>query len=294
MYLTLNDYKKQIQNVNLQQIISEDSNVLNAAQLAAEAECISYLAQRYDVDKEFTDTAAWSYTATYKAGNRVYLYAPRYSASDTYDEDELTEYLGDVYRCTTAVTQQGAFDANKWDKIGKLYTLYYVKYPARPFDLYKSYAPGDEVFYLDRVYTAKKNSIILPHDVALQYRTSENVPATNVFPDDPVNGAQYWEADAQPYSVEAGTYPTDADYWTEGDNRNQQMVLYMIDVTLFHVHSRLAPNNIPQLRFDRYTRAIQWLQMAGRGDVTAAIPKIQPRQGSRVRYGGPLKNVNSY
>lgn len=82
--------------------------------------------------------------------------------------------------------------------------------------------------------------------------------------------------------------------YTYGDNRDQQLVQYMIDISLYHIHSRISPRNIPDLRIKRYDDAIAWLKMVMEGDVTSAIPPLQPPQGKRIRWGGNVKNVNSY
>jgi hypothetical protein len=44
----------------------------------------------------------------------------------------------------------------------------------------------------------------------------------------------------------------------------------------------------------RYDDAKAWLKAAGRGDITANLPIIQPTTGARIRYGGNVKNINSY
>jgi len=82
--------------------------------------------------------------------------------------------------------------------------------------------------------------------------------------------------------------------WTFGDNRDQQLVQYMIDITLYHIHSRISPRNIPDLRVKRYDDAVTWLKMVMEGEVTSSIPVLQPPQGKRIRWGGNVKNVNSY
>jgi phage gp36-like protein len=82
--------------------------------------------------------------------------------------------------------------------------------------------------------------------------------------------------------------------WTYGDNRDQQLVQYMIDISLYHIHSRISPRNIPEFRVKRYDDAVCWLKMVMEGDVTSAIPPLQPPQGRRVRWGSNIKNVNSY
>ena len=66
-YLTANDYLKQIQDANLQQLISSNANIMSMAELAAEAEAISLLTQKFDTDAEFTDTNPWNPADVYNA-----------------------------------------------------------------------------------------------------------------------------------------------------------------------------------------------------------------------------------
>ena len=82
-YLIPNDYKKQIQDSNLQQIISSDSTILTAAQNAAQAEALSYLRQKYDLI-EFADLNVWSSAVAYNVRDRVYLSATIYSNTTNY------------------------------------------------------------------------------------------------------------------------------------------------------------------------------------------------------------------
>ena len=70
--------------------------------------------------------------------------------------------------------------------------------------------------------------------------------------------------------------------------------MIVIDITLFHLHSRIAPRNIPDLRKDRYVNAVQMLQAYARGEMTTKLPLIQPKSGARIRFGGNIKNINSY
>lgn len=84
-------------------------------------------------------------------------------------------------------------------------------------------------------------------------------------------------------------------YFTKGDSRNQQMVMYMIDLTIYHLYARVAPKNIPQTRVDRYDAVIYWLKNVAKGqDITADIEKIQPPQGKRIRWGSKIKRTNDY
>ena len=96
------------------------------------------------------------------------------------------------------------------------------------------------------------------------------------------------------YFVPIGTSINDTNYWVMADNRDAQMVMYLCDVSLFHLHSRIAPRNIPDLRVKRYEAAIMWFKMCAVGDVTPELPLLTPRQGNRIRFGGNIKNINSY
>ena len=133
-----------------------------------------------------------------------------------------------------------------------------------------TYSAGDVVFYQDKVYTAVAGS-------------------TNIKPD---SNTSIWGLGVI-YSF-TGVLPTDVSKWTKGDNRNQQIVLYMVDITLYHLHSRINPRNIPQLRADRYDDATAWLKMVASGDITAALPEIVDPQGLSIRYGSNLKLGNYY
>lgn len=84
-------------------------------------------------------------------------------------------------------------------------------------------------------------------------------------------------------------------YFVAGDNRSQQTVTYMIDIVLYHLHSRIAPRNIPQLRIDRYKDAKEWLDGVADGAYNAnEFPLIQPSQGTRIRWGSVPKLTNDY
>ena len=64
----------------------------------------------------------------------------------------------------------------------------------------------------------------------------------------------------------------DIHFWMLRDGRNAQMVNYMIDIVLYHLHSRIAPHNIPDLRVKRYDDAIKWLKDCAKGDnITANL-----------------------
>lgn len=312
-YLIPPDYLPTIQDANLQQIISATPSILSNAELAGQAEAISFLRQKYLTDSEFTDTASWVLSSTYSAQDRVYLNATAYSASSTYAVGAYALQAGNVYRCITAITVAEAFNAAKWTLIGAKYDLYYAKYPHPLFDFNSGvYLKGDLVYWNGKKYTCIIPTTFPTHEGQIQARLIQNVPVGNVFPDDTVNGLQNWGVGVA-YSVPANTAIDDTEYWTAGDNRDEQMVQKVIDIVLYHLHSRISPRNIPALREYRYMgnekdrvvkddgsiaypvySALGWLQACARGEVTPNLPLIQPKQGMRIRYGGNVRNINSW
>ena len=272
-YLRKKDYDMYIQADNLSQIVNANDSLRIQVELAAQAELISYLVQKYDVAQEFSDTLVWLPSISYKATNLVNLDYPAYVPATAYVTTNLTTYNGQCFICTGSTT--GTFDPAKWTLLGNQYDLFFVTLPQPLFNYKACYLIGNQVFWKDKVYTAK-------------------LPVSGIFPDDPVNGFTNW-GNGVAYSVSAGTLPTDTTKWTFGDNRNQQLVMHMIDIVIYHLNSRINPRNIPQLRIDRYDSAIAWLKDAGRGDyITADIPLLQPDSGVRVRWGSNIKNVNTY
>ena len=289
-YLIFSDYKKQIQTDNLNQIIGNDLTVLRSAELQAVEEAKAYLVQKYDVTEEMQDVTQWDrQLATYKAGNRVYIDADTYNAANTYKNGDLCLKDGDVYQCIAATTT-GAFDATKWKEIGRQYALFHAKYPERQFSFTDNYVAGDKVFWKNKVYKCITGSMNLSMAGGFQYGRYENVPLPNL---DPVTTQGQWSF-VSDYSVPAYASLTDTRYWTAGDLRSQQLLAVTIDICLYHLHSRIAPRNIPELRVKRYDDSISWLRMCAEGGITPNLPVIQPRQGYRIRYGGNVKAQNTY
>lgn len=262
-YLVRSDYDMLIQSDNLNQVIGTKAAVLAAAEQVGQQEVISYLIQKYDVDKEFTDTKVYVYNVVRNAGDRVYLDAGAYNAASTYALNALTLYNGYVYRCSTAITVAESFNTNHWALLGAQYTLFYVTLPYDEWDYYTDYVKDDIVFYKNKVYTALRETMSeVPSDTSSAWGTGTT------------------------YSVAGTVWPTDTSKWTQGDNRTAQIVSSLVDIVLYHVHSRIAPNNIPDLRVKRYDDAKMWLKSCAQGDyITPNIPIKQPKVGNRIRWG---------
>lgn len=81
--------------------------------------------------------------------------------------------------------------------------------------------------------------------------------------------------------------------WVNGDNRDDELVMYFVDIVIFNLMPRIAPMAIPKLRLDNYQIAMDWLKAASKGDVTPNIPSYQNNKGSRIRGGSNVKLNNT-
>lgn len=291
-YLRYRDYIRQIQDVNLSQIISSDDSIRLDAEVAAESEVKGYLTPKYDIDKEFEDTTVWSPSIIYKAYALVELNYPDYVTTTTYAINNLVTNSGKCYICIHAGAT-GTFNPSHWTLLGNKYDLFNAIEPKPEFNYKGYYKTGDQVLWKNKIYTALLDSPILDHNTALQYGRVTSLPYPNVFPDDPIDGAKYW-GNGTSYSINAGTLPTNTTYWAKGDNRSSRLVQVCVDICLYHLHSRIAPRNIPQLRIDRYAAATAYLDMILTGTISADIPLLQPKTDGKIRWGGDVRRQNDY
>ena len=311
-YLIESDYLPIIQVGNKSAMIQASPAIQATAEESAIEEAKSFLRQKYDVSGEFTDTAVWVRSSSYAASDRVYLTAAPWVTATSYAQYDLVLYTdGYVYQCATA-NSDVTFTPNKWTRLNPQYTIYYAKYPAPLFNLKSGvYKIGDEVFWKGKTYTCLQPTRGLDHETALQYATYQNLPYVNVFPDDPTNGATYW-GDGVAYTVPANTNITNTTYWTKGDNRDKNIVRKLAIMTIYHLAPNVSPQNLPKNYVELYKglddqyqpgvegtvypvhSALGWLQACARGEVQPSLPLLQPEQGKRIRYGGPIKNTNTY
>jgi hypothetical protein len=294
-YLRLKDYSVHAQQ-ELNQIINNDQSIRLMAEFEALEEVKSYLRPKYDVSKEFADISIYNLAKAYNAGDRVAIqvnsmgFLP-FDATAIYAIGEKTVYVGIAYLCKADVTAPGPFSLANWTRIGADDDLFYGTFPQPEYNSKNLYNQGDQIYWKSFTYQALKSSSILSHEVQLQYPSQESIP-TNASPFPDMPGQTFWGSKTA-HSIIAGTTPADP-AWTFGDLRNGKIVQVMVDVVIYHLWSRGAPRNIPPLRIDRYKAAINWLENIAAGNIATSLPLIQPSQGSRIRYGGDVKNVNGY
>ena len=337
MYLRGVDYKPYIQDANIQQVISSDDSIRLLVESMAQEEAISYLAQKYDTDKEFTNTDVFSITQKYTAGSRVELSGfSAYNPASTYTAASkiivINNNLAYLVK-NDSLAPAGIFVPADWYLLGAVNQIFSVALPYNEFNLNGIYNKGDKVYWGGKIYQCQLPSVPISHFAELQAGSISNIPQINIFPDDPVNGIKYWGVGV--VYLFAGLTPTDtatawsagaytagqrvlytdgliyealvstsaipgaditqwqSETWVNIDNRSQQLVKVLIDLTLFHVHSRIAPRNIPDLRVKNYDAAIEWLMGCAHGKITPKLPLLQPRV-SRIHYGGDVRTETNW
>lgn len=229
---------------------------------------IGYLVQRYRTEEVFTNTAAYSFSATYIAKSLVYLDGSAYNAALTYALNAITLQAGNVYYCSTAIVAPEAFNISHWTLLGSQYTFFNVTLPKPEYDSKTNYIVGNQVWYKNKVYTCV-------------------IPCNNILP----TNSAFWGTGTA-YSISA-VWPTDVTKWTSGDNRNPFLVTQLMNMVLYWLHHGINPHLVPIHRKEAYDGnspsqvggAVGWLKNVGSGAVTADLPEIQPDQGLSIRWG---------
>lgn len=116
------------------------------------------------------------------------------------------------------------------------------------------------------------------------------------------NPAYLWDAEkaskAEMESYLRPRYDAVAIFSQTGDNRNALIVMYFVDIVLYHIHSRINPRQIPEIRIDRYERAIYWLKAISRGEIVPDLPTTPTPEGTTdttaVSFGSKTKRCNDF
>lgn len=191
-YLRLKDYYTFIQSDNLQQVIRGDDSLRLQAEKGAEATITEALVQKYDLAEEFTDTLGYSFIKTYQAGQLIDLNFTAYSAALTYAINDTVLNAGLSYICTTTIGTPEVFNVSKWKLLGSQYDLFNIPYPYPLFNYENNYNVGDLIYHKGKIYKCLISSTQLSHGQQLQYSTYQNLPYSNVFPDNATYGAAHW------------------------------------------------------------------------------------------------------
>jgi phage gp36-like protein len=63
------------------------------------------------------------------------------------------------------------------------------------------------------------------------------------------------------------------------DERNQTIVMYLIDMAVYHLHANISPESVPDIRETRYKAAINWLKDVSKGNINPNLPEKTSEDG---------------
>jgi hypothetical protein len=84
-------------------------------------------------------------------------------------------------------------------------------------------------------------------------------------------------------------FDADAELAKTDDQRDPDLIRIMVDITLYHLHKRINPGQVPELRRDAYNAAIDDLKMIANGKL---LPDWKQPDGTNtgskfdLKYGG--------
>ena len=64
------------------------------------------------------------------------------------------------------------------------------------------------------------------------------------------------------------SYDCDAIFSASGNDRHALILMFAIDITVYHIFCQHNPYKMSKIRQDRYDRAIEWLKGVMKGDLT--------------------------
>ena len=143
--------------------------------------------------------------------------------------------------------------------------------------------------YLRHRYdTAKIFVDLVEYDASATYNTGDLI----AFPD--IEEAIYSANEDLLTGVSPLDDPTK---WTQGDTRDALIKMHLVDITLYHLHSRINPRNIPDFRIARRDEATEWLKMIASGKITVDLPILQPEEdqiGLKIKWSSNEKFNHNY
>jgi phage gp36-like protein len=89
-------------------------------------------------------------------------------------------------------------------------------------------------------------------------------------------------------------YNTTAIFDARNDERNKLIVLFMKDISLYHLHCISNPRAIPKLREKRYDDAIAWLQSVSKQEINPSLPTPDNDSKDYIRHGSNPKRTSHF
>lgn len=80
-------------------------------------------------------------------------------------------------------------------------------------------------------------------------------------------------------------YDTDTVFASEGDARNKLIVMYTVDIALYHMSASMPQKMGSEVRKERYERAVKWLEGVQAGKVIPDLPTAIGEDGEPSGIG---------
>lgn len=77
-----------------------------------------------------------------------------------------------------------------------------------------------------------------------------------------------------------------------GVDRNALIILYMVDIAIYHLHANTAGDVIPEMRIIRYNAAKDWLKAVAKGEISPDLPEKQ-EEGNGENTGSQVTEFGS-
>jgi len=81
--------------------------------------------------------------------------------------------------------------------------------------------------------------------------------------------------------------------WKMDDPRHELLVMYAVDMILYHLHSSINPRKIPEIRKERYSEAKAWLEMVAERNESPDFPESDTDE-ELIIWGSNPKQENYY
>lgn len=74
------------------------------------------------------------------------------------------------------------------------------------------------------------------------------------------------------------SYDCDSIFSAAGPDRHPLILMFAIDITVYHIFCQHNPYKIAKIRQDRYERAVEWLKGVMKGDITIDGAPMLPEE----------------
>jgi phage gp36-like protein len=90
-------------------------------------------------------------------------------------------------------------------------------------------------------------------------------------------------------------YDTALTFSAAGASRNPLIIMYMIDIILYNLHSNTASRVVPKSREDRFNAAITWLTSVNAGTLIPSLPSLEANNPDPIfRFGSDCRYNNRW